>query len=133
MAVTGSCLCGSVRYEVSGPLGEAGHCHCTMCRKAHGAAFGSYARVAPDDFRFTAGADQVRAYESSPGTRRTFCGRCGSTLQFVRQGRPHFGLALGTVDGDPGVRPSYEIWLSERAPWFEPGAELRGHPTQPGA
>ena len=46
----GSCLCGSVRYEVRGLLEPASHCHCSMCRKAHGAAFGSYARVQRNDF-----------------------------------------------------------------------------------
>ena len=46
----GSCLCGAIRYEIDGPLGAAGHCHCTMCRKAHGAAFGTYSRVKRDAF-----------------------------------------------------------------------------------
>ena len=41
----GSCLCGTVRYEIRGPVGRVSHCHCAMCRKAHGAAFATYGRV----------------------------------------------------------------------------------------
>ena len=43
--IRGSCLCSSICYAVGGPLGPASHCHCSMCRKALGAAFGTYARA----------------------------------------------------------------------------------------
>jgi len=63
----GSCLCGSVRYEVRQPLGRIVHCHCSMCRKAHGAAFRTRAAVRVADFRWIAGEDLLTHYESSPG------------------------------------------------------------------
>ena len=116
--IRGSCLCGSVRYEVRGPLGPATHCHCAMCRKAHGAAFGTYARVQRSDFVLLSGADDIASYQSSPEVIRTFCRRCGSTLQFIRASRPDtFSLALGTLDDDPGVRPSIHIFIESKAPW----------------
>jgi hypothetical protein len=61
----GSCLCGGVRYEVTGPVHDVHHCHCSMCRKAHGAAFSTFARLTAGDFRVVAGAADVRAYRSS--------------------------------------------------------------------
>lgn len=61
----GSCLCGSVRYEVGGPVHDVHHCHCSMCRKAHGAAFSTFARLDAAAFRVVAGADQVRSSRSS--------------------------------------------------------------------
>lgn len=118
--VRGSCLCGSVRYEIRGPLGRITHCHCSMCRRAHGAAFGSYARVNWADFSWLSDASEVASFESSPGVRRTFCRRCGSTLQFIRASRPQtFSLAVGTLDDDPGIRPSSHIFVGSKAPWFE--------------
>jgi hypothetical protein len=127
--IRGSCLCGSVRYAIDGDLGEAGHCHCSMCRKAHGAAFGTYARVQWRDFRMLAGNDQLRRYQSSPGITRTFCGNCGSTLQYVTDSTPDsFALALGTLDDDPGVRPVEHIFVASKAPWFEITDRLPQHP-----
>ena len=116
----GSCLCGTVRFEICGPLGRVSHCHCSMCRKAHGAAFGTYGRVETPAFRLLSGDAEIGSYHSSPDVRRTFCRRCGSTLQFMRVSKPdHFWLALGTLDDDPGVRPSLHIYVDSKAPWFE--------------
>jgi len=118
--IRGSCLCGGVRYEVRGFASAMTHCHCSRCRKAHGAAFGTYARVDRADFRFVSGADEVGSYRSSPDVLRTFCRRCGSTLQFVRESKPEgFWLAVGTLDDDPGIRPSHHIFVDSKAPWFE--------------
>jgi hypothetical protein len=71
--IRGSCLCGSVRYEIRGALARATNCHCSQCRKAHGAAFGTYARVNWVDFTLIAGEAEIGSYQSSPGVRRTFC------------------------------------------------------------
>lgn len=84
----GSCLCGSVRYEIRGAVGRAVHCHCSMCRKAHGAAFATYGRVERSDFTLVSGAGDIASYSSSPGVTRTFCKRCGSNLQFISDRRP---------------------------------------------
>ena len=118
--IRGSCLCGSVRYEIRGPLGRVSHCHCSMCRKAHGAAFGTYARVNRSDFAWLSGEGHIASYRSSPSVARTFCRACGSTLQFITEARPEsFALALGTLDDDPGVRPAHHIFVASKAAWFE--------------
>lgn len=118
--VSGSCLCGGVRFEISGPLGRASHCHCSMCRKGHGAAFATYARAEVRDFRWTSGRDLVAPYRSSPHILRTFCKRCGSNLQWLDERSPErVDVALGVLDDDPLVRPSVHIYVADRAPWFE--------------
>jgi hypothetical protein len=77
-----------------------------MCRKAHGAAFGTYGRVERTDFALLSGADAIASYRSSPEVVRTFCKRCGSNLQFISDKRPgSFALALGTLDDDPDDLP----------------------------
>ncbi len=118
--IRGSCLCGSVRYEISGALDRLLHCHCSQCRKAHGAAFGTYARVKRADFRFFAGEADVASYTSSPDVQRTFCKRCGATLQFIRDSKPEaLWVTAGTLDDDPDIRPSHHIFVGSKAPWFE--------------
>jgi hypothetical protein len=128
----GSCLCGSVRYEVRGAVSRLTHCHCSMCRKAHGAAFASYGRVERRDFVLLSGRDDIASYQSSPGVIRTFCKRCGSTLQFISDNRPStFSLALGTLDDDPGVETSLHIFVGSKAPWFQITDDLPQHATRP--
>lgn len=100
--IRGSCLCGGVRFEIDGPVGRASHCHCSMCRKAHGAAFGTYGRVERQDFRWTAGEKLVARFRSSPEVTRTFCSRCGSTLQWLHaRALDRMTIALGVLDDDP--------------------------------
>ena len=118
MGLKGSCLCGVVRYEITGPFIAAGHCHCSICRKSHGAAFATWAHVAPDQFRWTSGAEAIAGYESSPGRARCFCSKCGSPLVSTDAGKVT-EVVLGTVDGDPGVRPREHIFVRAKAPWYE--------------
>jgi hypothetical protein len=115
--IAGSCLCGAVRYEAS-DAGVAVHCHCSRCRKWHGAAFASIVRVPLDALRVVRGEESIRRFASSPGVTRCFCKVCGSSLYTLRTdlGRAH--IRLGTVDGDPGVRPSLHAFVGSKAPWF---------------
>ena len=116
----GSCLCGEVQYEIEGPLRDVRNCHCSMCRKAHGAAFRTRATVRAADFRYLKGEHLITAYESSPGTYRTFCGRCGSRLITSFAAHPeHYGLPLGGLDDDPGVKPTNHVYVADKAPWFD--------------
>jgi hypothetical protein len=118
--LTGSCLCGAVRFTVNGKLGPVIHCHCGTCRKAQGAAFMTSAPVRRKYFALVAGADSVTAYESSPGKQRCFCRTCGSPLWSTREDTPDIlRLRLGLLDGDPSRRPAAHIWVGDKAPWCE--------------
>jgi len=123
--IEGSCLCGNIRYAITGDFGQVTHCHCGMCRKAHGAAFGTYAAARRSDFQWTDGEDVVTPYRSSDGVDRLFCPECGSTLAvlFAVEAEIIY-VALGTVDGDPGVRPEAHIFTASKAPWFEISDDL---------
>ena len=114
----GSCLCSGVRYEIDGPLDAAMNCHCSQCRKAHGAAFRSRAGIRAKDFRWVSGEELVTWFESSPGNHRGFCSRCGSPLLSRFDSRPdRYGLPLGCLDDDPGVRPAMHVFVGSKAPW----------------
>jgi hypothetical protein len=117
--LNGSCLCKAVRYRIDGAVTDVSHCHCSQCRKAHGAAFATYGHVRYADFRLLAGADEVASYQASPQATRTFCRRCGSNLQWRPTGNDeYFALALGTLDDDPRVRPARHIFVGSKAPWY---------------
>lgn len=135
-ALRGSCLCGGVKFEIIGPLQQPLNCHCSRCRKQHGAAFRSRVRVRIEDFKWLQGEELVKYYESSPGFRRGFCGNCGSPI-INRPGPGYkfaaseFGVPLGILDGDPGVRPEQHVFVRSKAPWFEITDDLPQHPEYP--
>ena len=116
----GGCLCSAVRYEIDGPIQPPEHCHCAMCRKAHGAAFSTNAVVESAHLRVVSGAGLLTEYESSPNRRKCFCSRCGSQLFIRRQNRPELAvLTLGTLDDDPGVRPMRHVFAASKASWYD--------------
>ena len=116
MAINGGCLCGRVQYRIDGPLFDASHCHCSMCRRQHGAAFASYADFDPADFQWISGKALLRLYETESGDGWCFCGECGSSLAGTENGRVT-SITLGTVNGDPGIEPESHIFAGSRAQW----------------
>jgi len=128
----GSCLCGGVQYSVDGPAQRLNYCHCRMCQKAHGTAFAPYVRVAKTAFTFTAGAELVASFQSSADITRTFCSRCGSTLQWIRGESTGLGIAAGTFDTDPGVGAGVQIWVESRADWHALDPAIPAFETEPG-
>jgi hypothetical protein len=140
----GSCLCRGVKFEISGPLINPSNCHCSMCRKQHGAAFRSRARVQKSDFKWIEGEDLVTFYESSPGSYRGFCRVCGSPIinkfdarAWVAASDPEvpsrYGIALATLDEDPGVRPAAHTFVASKAPWFTITDDLPQFPESRGS
>ena len=114
--IPGSCLCGSVRFEVEPPFLRAGHCHCERCRKHSGTAVCTQARVPKEQFTLLQGAKLIRVYGKTEGAVKAFCRNCGSSL---------FGgdwpdgdevsIRMGAFDSDPGIRPQFHTWVSDRA------------------
>lgn len=128
----GSCLCGGIRYEITGGLEQPLNCHCSMCRKATGAAFRSRARIRTAAFRWVAGEPLLTRYESSPGQVRTFCRVCGSTLVTLFPSSPQeIALAMGTLDDDPGDKPRFHVYVDSKAPWHDITDSLPRFATTP--
>lgn len=127
----GSCLCGTVCWTSEGPFQLMTHCHCSMCRKAHGAAFATYVGGPSAGFHWSAGEDAVQRFESSPGNPRAFCGRCGSVVPGGVEGGGQSFVPAGCLDADPGVRPVGHIYFASRPGWAEVADELRRFDTVP--
>ena len=103
--LSGSCLCGEVRYRARGPFSLVARCHCVQCRKASGAEFATNASLDRAGFKLVAGALHVRVHESSPGNHRHFCGDCGSPLYKTFDDQPDVvRIRLGCLD-DPFPDP----------------------------
>ncbi len=117
--VKGSCLCGGVQYEIDGDVELMANCHCSMCRKHHGAPFVTYVGVNTSQFRWVKGEDLVGDYESSPHLHRGFCRICGSNLPIPIPGVERLFIPAGTLDDDPGARPQAHIFVASKAPWVE--------------
>jgi hypothetical protein len=117
--LTGACLCGGVRYEVTEPLVDAGYCHCTRCQRRSGTAAAPSARVAPGSFRVTAGQELIKDYDPGDGGfLKSFCTVCGGALYSSHPDDPSIlAIRMGTVDGDPGIRPRYRQRVGTAAPW----------------
>jgi hypothetical protein len=117
--LTGGCLCGGVRYEVTQPFVSASYCHCTRCQRRTGTAASAQARTAPGAMRVVQGADLVREWvPPDEGWPKCFCSACGSALWSRSRDDPSvFSVRLGTVDGDPGIRPGYRQFVAYAARW----------------
>ena len=116
----GSCLCSAVRYELTGQLGPMIFCHCPDCRKAQGGAFAAVAPVAAVDFHLLAGSELLTEYESLPGKKQVFCGRCGTPVYSRRDADPaKLRLRLGPLDTPVNAAPVAHIWVGSKAPWEE--------------
>ncbi len=130
MAIKGGCLCGKVRYEITGPLIDADNCHCSKCRRHHGAAFATYAGFNLGDFKWISGEDLVKVYETVSGAGWCFCSECGSSLAGAENGRITT-VTLGTVEGDPGIKPESHIYVGSKAKWYEIADDLSQFEKRP--
>ena len=125
--ITGSCLCGAVNYQISQNVGDIVHCHCIKCRKAHGAAFSSVAKIDDKSFSIT-GKEKLNRYQSSPGKTRCFCSNCGSQIYAKRENTDFIILSLGTLNDDSMIDSQFQevkhIWLAEKACWYEVHSDI---------
>src|ERR1051325_11307197 len=114
---TGRCLCGSVHWEIEGPFRHMSHCHCSRCRKTHGAPFATWVGGLLGAYRLS-GEENLGKWESTPGFFTCFCGKCGAVVPNVPFGKLMF-VPAGNFDDDPGARPEMHIFVGSKAPWFE--------------
>lgn len=130
---SGSCLCGSVAYEIVGTVLQFNHCHCERCRKATGTGHASNIILKPESVSWTAGEELLRRYKVPEAKRfaTNFCSNCGSLMPRVAPDMSFAVVPAGTLDNDPGVRPERRIFQGSRADWSCAASDVPGFDTYP--
>ncbi len=132
--ITGRCLCEAIVYEIEGELGPIFNCHCSKCRRWHGAAFRTRASIKKSQFKWISGEHLLSRYKSSENVTKTFCSVCGSNLASFYESDPDLvGIALGGLEQDPGSRPLAHVFVGSKAPWFEISDGLPQYEAWPGS
>ncbi len=114
---TGSCLCGAVAYEVTGPMRPAIACHCTQCRKQSG-HFPAFTNTKNEHFRLVT-SEPLKWYRASGFAARGFCGACGSVMFWKRDGGDQISIAAGSLDGPTGLRIEGHIFCDNAGDYYE--------------
>ena len=116
--LTGACLCGGVRYELTEAPLSAGYCHCTRCQRRTGTAASAQARLAPDSIRIVQGEELVRCWAPPDGFPKCFCSSCGGALWSKDPATGEIAsVRLGTLDPGHDIRPQFRTFLAYAADW----------------
>ena len=126
---TGGCLCGAVRYQVTGPLRDAIACHCSQCRRMSGSYF--MATRAPQANLTIAKDDGLTWYGSSEAAERGFCRNCGSSLFWRRRGADQISIMAGSLDGESGLTLSRHIFVADKGDYYSIADGLPQHERYP--
>jgi hypothetical protein len=124
----GSCLCGAVRYEVTGEPQRFYHCHCSRCRKATGTGHASNVFLQPATLQWLSGEEHVRAFKVPEAQRftNTFCATCGGPLPRQRADDVVV-VPAGSLDDTPPITPQARIFSASRASWSCSGDDLQSY------
>lgn len=119
--IKGSCLCGDVTYQFTGPAKVFQYCHCSRCQKITGSAHAANIIVDPQQFEWISGVEQVGRYEVPEAKyfASSFCKKCGSNLPWLTQSGTAHIIPAGTLDEDPQSRPKHNIYYADKACWYE--------------
>jgi len=123
--INGSCLCGKVKFEITGEPSSLSYCHCSRCRKAAG-VFSAVLIGNADDLRVTAGQDQIAKIPPGPEwtLERCFCKQCGTSLGDMATGDIYV-IAASALDDDPGIRPTVHIHTRSKPDWYQIADDLK--------
>jgi hypothetical protein len=113
----GSCLCGAVRYEVTGAMRPVVACHCTQCRKQSG-HFPAFTNAKSEDFKLTS-SESLKWYRASDFASRGFCSTCGSVMFWKRDDGEEISIAAGSLDGPTGLRIGGHIFCADAGDYYE--------------
>lgn len=132
--LTAQCICGAIKYEITGKLDvyPVYNCHCSLCRRWGGDAFRTSTLVRSKDFHWISGENKLSKYDYKGKAFKTFCSKCGTNLISTYPSRPEvFGISLGGLDQDPGVKPAAHIFVDSKAPWHDLDDDIPRYDERP--
>lgn len=125
----GSCFCGDVKFVVTGDPLNVRACHCRDCQQLTGSAFFVRAIFPKSAVSFSG---RLSEFPTNEDVVHKFCPRCGSQIFAGRRSRPDaMGIALGTFEDLKGLRPTDNIWVSDKQDWVVLGSDTKLHPQSP--
>jgi hypothetical protein len=129
----GSCLCQAVSYQFHAPAQVFQYCHCSRCRKFTGSAHAANIIVDPKQFEWTGGEEMVGRFEPPEAKHfaTCFCKHCGSSLPWISQSGAAVVIPAGTLDEDPEITPTQNIFWGSRAHWRADVETLPQHDELP--
>lgn len=130
---SGGCLCGDIRYEVSGDIVRMVNCHCDDCRRVTGAAFATNIFVNSDDVKMIKGKTSIFEHTANSGNKRIkeFCPRCGSQLFSYTVGRALNSIKVGSIDDAGFVEPGINLFCSRALNFSHISDELKNFDEMP--
>lgn len=129
-ALHGTCRCEAVRFSVEDRFEYALNCHCSLCRRATGAAFKPFAGVERAALQVLAGHDALQLFGQDQN-HDARCKACGSFLYSVVREGTYVHVALGALIDAPSLRPTAHIFVGSKAPWHEITDGLPQHQAFP--
>ena len=122
--ISGSCLCGGVKFTLNNTFKRFYFCHCKQCQKITGSAHVANLFTSPDNIQWTSGAELTKRYEYPDRSfTKVFCTQCGCGLPFINKNGQALIVPAGCLDGEPNIQPSDNIFWSERASWYDLGVK----------
>jgi len=116
--LTGSCLCGNVQFSISTPVKWCGHCHCTRCRRSHGAGFVTWVGIEKGNFSVTKGGNKIKWYHSSKKSQYGFCTNCGSSVLFKStKWKNEIHITLGNNEENHNIVPTAHGYFDTHVDW----------------
>jgi hypothetical protein len=118
-SLEGGCLCGLVRYQLEGRLEFVANCHCSICRRSHGASMASQAVIWDPTLHWISGFEELTTYQATLGYHRSFCSRCGSRLINYPDNMAFVSLSINSVDNlQEGLLPSMHVYVGSKPSLF---------------
>jgi hypothetical protein len=130
--LTGHCRCGHLRYEVAAPLGPVVSCHCSFCRRIHGAAFTTIALVPDGAVTWRSGSGEPALFRTPLGNLRHFCGRCASPTWNRSPALPLAAVVISSLAEDDQPPPWAHVNTESKARWHMIGDALPQFAAWPG-
>lgn len=125
-SVDGGCLCGAIKFAAKLPSKWCAHCHCSICRREHGAGYVTWVGFDDKQVELIHSDTALSWYESSPGAERGFCSHCGSSLFFrSRRWAGELHIALGCINDAIDRQPQANVFFDRHVDWMPIDVSLK--------
>lgn len=117
--ITGSCLCGKLKFRITAEPVGAGNCHCRTCQKSTGSAYLAVLFVPYKALEISGDYREFASQSASGNTLyRGFCPECGSMVFGRNSGNDKIRPVSAATLDDPSIyQPHMDFWVSDAQPW----------------